>query len=123
MGFTLRRRHGAGALFYAAAVYLALALLGTLALMLLDAHYFENIHDKNADQGALLTALVRSAECPAVSKTREHSFSPSRQRLPSMIMPASFFAAGPGLLCAIIMLIAGAAAHDIQNTILLQLRI
>jgi hypothetical protein len=112
--------HGDRALFYGAAVYLALVLTGTLALMLADAHYFENIHEKNADQGALLTALVRSVECPAISKTKDH---PSRQRLPFMMAFANVFSTGTGLVCAVIMLIARAAAHDIKNTILLQLRI
>jgi hypothetical protein len=111
---------GARALFYGAAVSLALVLTGTLALMLVDAHYFENIHDKNADQGALLTALVRSVECPAISKIKDY---PSRQRLPSMIGFANVFSAGAGLLCAVIMLIARAAAHDKKSSILLQLRI
>jgi hypothetical protein len=106
-------------LFYAAATYLMLATAGTLFLPL-DALYFDGRRGEMADQGAFLTALVPTFECPVINRTKERPFS---QYLLRMIIPISFFIIGTGLLCATARLMIGVAAYNIKNTILLKLRI
>jgi hypothetical protein len=108
---------------YAAAAYLMLATVGTFTFMSLDSPYFEERVTEMTDQGAFLTALVPALECPAISRTKERAFSPSRQYLPRMIMPIGFFVAGTGILCAAAKLMTGTPAYNIKNTILLKLRI
>jgi hypothetical protein len=110
-------------LFYAAAAYLVLATAGTSLFLSPDAYYFEDRADVTTDQGSLLAALVPALECPAISKTKDRSFSPSRQYLPRILIPISFFIAGAGFLCVSARFVAGVAAYNVKNTILLKLRI
>jgi hypothetical protein len=106
-------------LFYAAAAYLMLATAGTL-FMPLDVPYFDGRMGEMTDQGAFLSALIPTFECPAINRTKERPFS---QYLLRMIIPISFFITGTGLLCAAARLMTGVAAYNIKNTILLKLRI
>jgi hypothetical protein len=108
--------------FYAA-VYLMLAATGTFTVMSLEAPYFEDGTDEKTDQGAFLAAVVPALECPVISKTKDRSFSPSRQYLPRMMIPIHFFIAGAGILCASARRMTGVAVYNIKNTILLKLRI
>jgi hypothetical protein len=106
-------------LFYAVTACLTLATVGAF-FMPLDVPSFDDRMGEMADQGAFLTALARTFECPAINRTKERPFS---QFLPRMIMSISFFIAGTGLLCAAARLMTGVAAYNIKNTILLKLRI
>jgi hypothetical protein len=111
-------------LFYAAAVYLALATMGMLMFMSLDAPYFEDLAGKMTDKSAFLTAVIQPIECPAIiSTTRGNPLSLSHHGLLRMVMPLNSFAARAGLLYAAIRFITKAAVHNIKNTILLKLRI
>jgi hypothetical protein len=108
-------------LSYAAAAYLAFASMGMF--MSLDDSFFQNLADKKTDQGMFAAALLPSIDCPVISKTKDRSFFSSRQYLPRIILPVSLCIAGAGLLFVIARPLAGAAAYNIKNTILLKLRI
>ncbi|MDR0583066.1 MAG: hypothetical protein LBG57_01770 [Treponema sp.] len=111
-------------LFYAAAAYLALAIVGMFTFMSLDASYFEDIADQMTAKNVFLTAVTTSVECPAtISATKDRPFSPLRHGSLRIVTPASSFSAGAGLLYAGVRLITKTAAHNIKSTILLKLRI
>jgi hypothetical protein len=102
-------------LHYAAAAYLALAIMGTFTLMSFDAPFFEDLAGKSSAQGVFLTSLAQPVECLVAS--------PPRQCLPRTVLPAAFFAAGSGLLYAAVRFITKTVAHNKKSAILLKLRI
>jgi hypothetical protein len=110
-------------LCYTAAAYLSLAVIGTLAFMSCDTPCFGDLAGENVAQCVFITSLAHPVECLAINTTKDSSFSPPRQCLSCIVLPADFFAAGSGSLWRDAEIIAGTAAHDKKSVILLKLRI
>jgi hypothetical protein len=105
-------------LYYAAAAYLAFAIMGTFTFMSFDAaSCFEDLAGKSAAQSVFLTSLARPVECLAINTAKAHSFS-----LPRMALPAFFYAAGSGPLRTAVRFITMTAAHN-KSFVPLKLRI
>ncbi|MDR0550438.1 MAG: hypothetical protein LBG72_00295 [Spirochaetaceae bacterium] len=111
------------ALYYVSAAYLAFAVIGLFAFMSIEPAHFGGFADKDAAQDVFFTSIPYPVECPAVSVSKEHTFSTPRQYLPRMALPAVFFARSAGLLCAAAGFINRTAAHNQKSAILLKLRI
>jgi hypothetical protein len=108
-------------LCYTAAAYFAVAVMGTF--MSLDVPCVEDLAERSAAHGLFLTSLSQPVECLAINAARDNSFSPPRQCQPRMVLPAGFYAAGSGILCAVVRFITRTIAHNKKNDILLKLRI
>ncbi|MDR0600216.1 MAG: hypothetical protein LBG84_09100 [Treponema sp.] len=109
-------------LHYAAAAYLALAVMGTLTLLSVGAPGFTNPAGKTT-QGAFAASPVQPVECLAAGAAKDHSFSPLRQCPPREAPAVACFTAGAGLSCGAVRFTAGTAARTKKSAILLKRRI
>jgi hypothetical protein len=110
-------------LFYAATAHLALAAVVASAFMFANLASFENLRGIRTDHGVLVTAPARAAECPAIGKTKDRSFSPQLQRLPYTAMPADLLSAGTNIPRWAFRLSAVSAAQTKKSSLLVRLLI